>query len=313
MPIPTDNSAVSEHDSQSDSDWLDIASTDRDSDDNDSIYSSRETDHEDLARSRSRRSSLSYGSSRDGDVDAWEGLIDDSADEGTGRPSDVLAPNPHVPSLSQHPAEFDLNPAQETTPEELRINEGLDQSMISTLSSSRSSSLHASTVHNSSRDLRLSFPDPITSSCRELLSTSYEEIQRDSDILSSPVDSDVLSDGQQVDDEEMLSASQMLSTQTQATSTPSASGPELKVFLYGFSTISKWSIVNGLLQKVTHGAGLTITPNLDKLQGSIRQLTVSGSFEHDRAFPRIITVLDRTLHPHDTADDVGLEYFSTVN
>lgn len=313
MPIPTDNSAASEHDSQSDSDWLDIASTDKDSDDNDSIYSSRETDHEDLSRSRSRRSSLSYGSSRDGDVDAWEGLIDDSADEGTGRHSDVLAPSPHVPSLSQHPAEFDLNPAQETTPEELRVNEGLDQSMISTLSSSRSSSLHTSTVHNSSRDIRLSFPDPITSSCRELLSTSYEEIQRDSDILSSPIDSDALSDGQEVDDEELLSASQMLSTQTQATSAPSVSGPELKVFLYGFSTISKWSIVNGLLQKVTHGAGLTITPNLDKLQGSVRQLTVSGSFEHDRAFPRIITVLDRTLHPHDTADDVGFECFSMVN
>ncbi|KAG8213017.1 hypothetical protein J3R82DRAFT_11408 [Butyriboletus roseoflavus] len=82
MSIPTDNSALSELDSHSDSDWLDIASTDRDSDDNDSIYSSRETDHEDRFRSRSRRSSLSYGSSRDGDVDAWEGLIDDSAGRG---------------------------------------------------------------------------------------------------------------------------------------------------------------------------------------------------------------------------------------
>ncbi|KAF8547959.1 hypothetical protein OG21DRAFT_1516798 [Imleria badia] len=310
MSTPTDISAVSEHDNHSDSDWLDIASTDKDSDDNDSIYSTRETDHEDLSRSRSRRSSLSYSSSRDGDVDAWEGLIDDSADE--GMPNDVLAPNSHVPSPSQHPATLDSNPTQEASPEELRVNEGLDQSMISTLSSSRSSSLHASTVHTSSRDLRLSFPDPITSSCREL-STSYEEIQRNSDILSSPTDSDVPSDARQADDEDMLSASQVLSTQPQATSAPSPSGAELKVFLYGFSTIFKWSIVNRLLQKVVHGARLTISDDLDNLQGSIRRLTVSGSFEHDRAFPRIITVLDRTRYPHDTVDDVGLAYFSTVN
>ncbi|KAH0833304.1 hypothetical protein J3R83DRAFT_12369 [Lanmaoa asiatica] len=310
MSIPTDNSTVPEHDSHSDSDWLDIASTDRDSDDNDSIYSSRETDHEDRSHSRSRRSSLSYGSSRDGDVDAWEGLIDDSADEGV--PNDVLAPNPHVPSLSQHPAPFDLNLTQETSPEELRVKEGLDQSMISTLSLSRSGSLHASTVHNSSRDLRLSFPDPITSARRELLSTSYEEIQRSSEILSSLTDSDVPSDARQINDEEMLSTSQMLSTQPQATVVPSPSGPELKVFLYGFSTIFKWSMVNRVLQKVARGAGLTITPDLDDLQGSIRRLTVSGFLEHDRAFPRTIAVFDRTLQPHDTADDLALIDFSGV-
>lgn len=311
MSAPTDNSTASELDSHSDSDWLDIASTDRDSDDNDSIYSTRETDHEDRFRSRSRRSSLSYGSSRDGDVDAWEGLIEDSADE--GMPNDVPAPIPHVASLAQHPTTFNMDPTQETSSEELRVKEGLDQSMISTLSSSRSSSLHASTMHNSSRDLRLSFPDPITSSCKELLSTSYEEIQRTSDTLSSPTDLDGPSGAHEVNDEEMLSASQMTSAEPPPTTVPSPSGPELKVFLYGFSTIIKWSIVNRLLRKVAHGAGLTITPDLDNLQGRIRRLTVSGSFEHDHAFPHVITVLDRTLQPYDIADDVGLEYFSTVN
>ncbi|KAG8213016.1 hypothetical protein J3R82DRAFT_11407 [Butyriboletus roseoflavus] len=185
--------------------------------------------------------------------------------------------------------------------------------MISTLSSSRTSSLHASTIHNSSRDLRLSFPDPITSSCKELLSTSYEEIQRNSDTLSSPTDSDGPSDARPVDDEEMLSfASQMSSSQPPAITLPSPSGPELKVFLYGFSTIIKWSIVDRLLQKVAHGAGLTITPDLDNLQGSVRRLTVSGSFEHDRAFPRVITILDRTLQSYDTADDLALIDFSGV-
>lgn len=310
MLIPTDNFAISEHESHSDSDWLDIASTDRDSDDNDSIYSSRETDHEDPSRSRSRRSSLSYGSSRDGDVDAWEGLIEDSADERMS--NDVLAPNPHVASLPQYPANFDLDHTQESSPEELRVKEGLDQSMISTLSSSHSSSLHASTVHNSSRDLRLSFPDPITSSCREPLSTSYEEIP---DLPSSPANSDTPSDPPQTD-EDMTSASQMLSTQAQATLVP-PSGAELKVFLYGFPTVFKWSIVNKLVQKVAHGAGLTINSDLENLQGPVRRLTVSGSFEHDRTFPRTITVLDRTLQPpdiaHDVGYDVGFKWFSRVN
>ncbi|KAG9315313.1 hypothetical protein JVU11DRAFT_4452 [Chiua virens] len=304
MSIPTDNSAVTEHDTLSDSDWLDISSTDRDSDDNDSIYSSRETDHEDLSRSRSRRSSFSYGSSREGDVDAWEGLIDDSADEGV--PSDALtsALNPHVPS--EPSATVNSDPTQETSLEELRVKEGLDQSMISTLSSSRSSSLHSSTVHSPSRDLRLSFPDPITSSLREHLSTSYEEIQCGSDLVSSPLPSDVPSDALQGDDDdEMLSASQVLTAQSPPTLVPSPSGPELKVFLFGLSTFSKWSIVDTLLQKVARGAGLTITTDLDDLQGYTRRLSVHGPFENDHAFPRVVTVVDKTLDLDAAIDDLA--------
>lgn len=304
MSTPPDISSLSEHDSLSDSDWLDISSTDRDSDDNDSIYSSRGTDHEDIPPSRSRRSSLSYGSSRGEDVDAWEGLIDDGNDQVV--PNDVLATNYHVPSPSQHPTAIDSDPAQDTSLEELRVKEGLDQSMISTLSSSRSSSLHASTVSNSSRDLRLSFPDPITSLCREPLSTSYEEIQPNTEILSSPIDVDVSSSSHQVEDEEMLSVSQRFSTDLPPSTVPL--GPELKVFLYGSSSTLKWSMVNKLLQIATNGAGLTITPVPVDFQGSIHRLTVSGSFEHDHAFPRIITIVDKTLEPHDTVDDVGLTY-----
>ena len=309
MVIRTDNSTVSEHDNLSDSDWLDIASTDRDSDDNDSIYSSRETDHEDPSRSRSRRSSLSYGSSRDGDVDAWEGLIEDSADDGMS--NDVLARSPHVASPSQHSRTIDLDHTQDTSPEELRVKEGLDQSMISTLSSSRSSSLHASTVHSSTRDLRLSFPDPITSSCREL-STPPEETQPDSEPASSGPVSAALPDVCRIDDREP-SGLHMLSPQPQLPLVLTPSGPELKVFLFGFPTIFKWSIVNKLVQKVAHGAGVAIDADLESLPGSVRRLTVSGSFEHDPAFPRTITVFDRTLQSHDTANDVGIECFSGVD
>ncbi|KAF8842118.1 hypothetical protein BDN67DRAFT_1001898 [Paxillus ammoniavirescens] len=307
MPNHTDYSAISEPESLSDSDWLDIATTDRESDENDSICSSRGTDHEHLSlRSRSRRSSLSCGSSRDGDVDAWEGLIEDSADE--GMPDDVPAP-PHVPLVFQAPMSSNLNPTEDTSPEELRIQEGLDQSMISTLSSSRSSSLHASTVHTSSRDLRLSFPDPITSSREEILNTSYEDVGSPSDTTFSATDPEITVDLLQTENEEMLSASQVLPPQSQdleATSVPACLGPELKVILYGLSSPFKWSLIDNLLQRVVCGAGLTTTTDLQSIEGSTRQLFVTGHSERDRSFPRIITVVDKTLQRQDSTEDPAL-------
>ncbi|KAF9237676.1 hypothetical protein BU15DRAFT_63062 [Melanogaster broomeanus] len=309
MSNHTDYSTISEPECLSDSDWLDIASTDRESD-NESISSSRGADHERLSsRSRSRQSSLSYGSSRDGDVDVWEGLIEDSADE--GMPDAVLAhPSSHVPPVSQDAGSSDINPTEEISPEELREKEALDQSMISTLSSSRSSSLHASTVHNSSRDLRLSFPDPITSSREELLSSSYEDVQSPSDTTFSVTDPDLILDLQQTeDDEDMLSASQVLPPQLQhpeAEPVQTPVGTELKVSLYGLSSPFKWSMIDKLLQKVVDGAGLTTTTDLESLEGPLRQLVVNGHSERDRSFPHIITVIDRTHQQHDTEDPASM-------
>ncbi|KIK96143.1 hypothetical protein PAXRUDRAFT_826268 [Paxillus rubicundulus Ve08.2h10] len=303
MPIRTDYSVIPELESLSDSDWLDIATTDRESDENDSICSSRGTDHERLSfRSRSRRSSLSCGSSRDGDVDAWEGLIEDSADEGMS--DDVPAP-PHVPLVSQDAISSNINSTEETS-EELRIQEGLDQSMISTLSSSRSSSLQGSTVHTSSRDLRLSFPDPITSSREELLNTSYKDVGSSSDTTFLATDPDITVDLQRTENEEMLSASQVLPPKSQdleAISILARVGPELKVFLYGVSSPFKWSLIDNLLQRVVHGAGLTTTTDLQSIEGSVRQLFVTGPSERDRSFPRIITVVDKTLQRQDATED----------
>ncbi|KIJ62796.1 hypothetical protein HYDPIDRAFT_135185 [Hydnomerulius pinastri MD-312] len=302
----TDISNLSEPESLSDSDWLDIASTGGGSDDNDSICSFRETDQERLSpRSRSRQSSLSYSSSRDGDVDAWEGLIEDSADE--GMPDDVLAPSSStVPLVSDDPGSSSINHTEETSFEEQRVKEGLDQSMISTLSSSRSSSLHASTAHSSSRDLRLSFPDPITSSREELLNTSYEDVQSPFDAAFSVTDPDVTLDLQGDEDEEMLSASQILPEepqQPQATSIPHPIGPELKVFLYGFPSQFNWSLIDTLLQKVVSGAGLTSATTLGSLGGPVRHLVVAGHSERDRSFPHVITVVDKTRQQADIGAD----------
>ncbi|KAH7884718.1 hypothetical protein F5I97DRAFT_1891488 [Phlebopus sp. FC_14] len=293
----TDNAALSEPESLSDSDWLDISSTDREFDDNDSIFSSRETDHERLSsRSRSRQSSLSYGSSREGDVDAWEGLIEDSADE--GMPDDVRAS-----SSSALPTAFNgehsvspINPTDHTSIEELRVKEGLDQSMISTLSSSRSSSLHASTVQSFSRDLRLSFPDPITSSREELLNTSYEDLR-----LPSDTNPDNTLD---VHDDEMLSASQILPVEqlTDVVSHPVEG--EFKVFLYGFSSPSKWPLVHKLLDKVVDGAGLAFSNSLLNMEGHERRLFLTGHSESNILFPRVIVVVDKTIE-QDIAGDLS--------
>ena len=71
----------SDVDSLSDSDWQEIASN-RASDDEDGFVS----DHDGTLSlpPSSRRSSISLGSSRGGDVDAWEGIADHDADAAPG-------------------------------------------------------------------------------------------------------------------------------------------------------------------------------------------------------------------------------------
>lgn len=300
---PTDNSTLSEVESLSDSEWLDVASG-RESD-SDSIYSSRGTDQgRTSSRSRSRRSSFSYGSSRDGDVDGWEGLIEDSADEG-------LVPD--TVRLSGSPLAFFTTPTDDDVgdvTEEQRVKEGLDQSMISTLSSSRSSSVHASTVITSSRDLRLSFPDPIFSSHEELSSTSSENISSPSSgaMFSGP-DPDVtvhITDPGGPDLSHAPGSSSVPITIDDAVSALLDS--DLNITLYGFHYPHKWSFVSTLLEKAVRGARLTITTPLEEMDGPIRQLRIDGRTDRSLFYPRIITVIDRT---QGSREDVGLIHFFT--
>ncbi|KAJ7637741.1 hypothetical protein DFH06DRAFT_1478715 [Mycena polygramma] len=147
---------MSEHD-LSDSEWLEISSNQSD---NDSLSDSSNSDLPSMPPSR--RSSMSVGSSLDGQIDAWEGFADDSPDESI--PDDLVI--------------ADVAAAGQAGPlaDEQLVTAALEQSLVGTLSASRSSSLGvSSTVHNSLRDLRLSFPDPITSS-RDELNRSYEAV-----------------------------------------------------------------------------------------------------------------------------------------
>ncbi|KAJ7066939.1 hypothetical protein C8F01DRAFT_1119686 [Mycena amicta] len=143
---------MAELDSLSDSEWLDVA---HESDSDSSL-----TDSDGISLPPSRRSSISIPSDADGgEIEAWEGFAD----------------TPHDDDDSFLPAAAD----EQTPlchPEEEQVTAGLDQSMVGTLSASRSSSLGLATVQNSVRDLRLSFPDPITSS-RDELNRSYEAVE----------------------------------------------------------------------------------------------------------------------------------------
>ncbi|KAG2147577.1 hypothetical protein DEU56DRAFT_784726 [Suillus clintonianus] len=287
---PTDNSTLSEVESLSDSEWLDVASG-RESD-SDSIYSSRGTDQERTSsRSRSRRSSFSYGSSRDGDVDAWEGLIEDSADEGLVPDAVRLSSSPVAFSRGHFTSPTDEDVGDAT--EEQRVKEGLDQSMISTLSSSRSSSVHASTVITSPRDLRLSFPDPITSSREELSSSSFEDILSPSPgaTFSGP-DPDVTVHITDLGGPNMPGSSSAPISIDDAMSTLLDS--DMNVSLYGLPYPHKWSFVSTLLEKVVRGARLTIATPLEEMDGPVRQLHIEGRTDRSLFYPRIITIIDRT-------------------
>jgi len=290
----TDISVLSEVESLSDSEWLDVASG-RESD-SDSIYSSRGTDQgHTSSRSRSRRSSVSCGSSIEGDVDAWEGLIEDSADEGLVPGTVRLFSSPVV----FHQGYFNMSTDEHVgdASEEQRVKEGLDQSMISTLSSSRSNSLHSSAVINPPRDLRLSFPDPITSS-REELSSSYED-------LLSPVTGPTFPDPDVTvhltEPEEPITIDPV----------PALLDSDLNIILYGLPYPSKWSLISKLLEKAVRGASLTIATPLEQMDGPVRQLHIEGGTSRRVFFPRIITVFDRTNSTQDNKEDVGLVRFFT--
>ena len=82
-----DHSALSEVESLSDSDWLDISS--RTSEDGDFVDSDI-SDREDLSsdnRSPSRQSLSSFSSSHEGRIHGWEGIVEDGVDGALVSPS----------------------------------------------------------------------------------------------------------------------------------------------------------------------------------------------------------------------------------
>ncbi|KAJ7158778.1 hypothetical protein C8R46DRAFT_1224698 [Mycena filopes] len=150
---------MSELDNLSD-EWLEVDSLS----DTDSL-SSRDSDRDGLPPSR--RSSISIGSSVEGEIDAWEGFADDTPEDTIPDADPVVA----AFAAAEHAAPRPVLDSTTLVSDEQFVTTALEQSLVGTLSASRSSS----TVHNSLRDLRLSFPDPLTSS-RDELNRSYEAV-----------------------------------------------------------------------------------------------------------------------------------------
>jgi hypothetical protein len=266
----------SEVDSLSDSDWLELSSS-RESDDNDSVCS-RGSDREDDI---GFRRSTSIGSSRDGDVDAWEGLVEDSGDEGTHAVPVVATISPHAttdntianaPAPSVHAGDNLVTIMENDSPdEEERLRAALDQSMISTLGSSRSSSLsHSqSTTGRNTRDIRLSFPDPLTSS-RNDLNSSYEDVAPSDETFFTTDNTDnelshpsSLSRGITLEeiDPEPSHENVVDSSDVKNDDPPVPDGdPVVEIVLYGVAAPVKSQFVHKLLQKLKEG---TETPSAE--------------------------------------------------
>lgn len=272
---------------ESDSDWLDIASS-RASEDGDSLAGFDDSDREDAdGRPLSRRSFTSVASSSDDVVEGWEGLIDDSADETPLPRSDGLAD--HMSIVHGAPYDRAASPEEEEDPEEERVKAGLEQSMMSTLSSSRSNSLSNSlqtSIVHSTRSLRLSFPDPTTSRL-ESLTTSYEEL---SATEAEPRDSTEDDKPERLSDQ--LTAGPVSQDAPEPTTSPLAA--DFSVVLYGSPAASQVRSVDVLLEKWAISSGLIAK---DKI--SCDSCTVLNTFRSlDGDIKRTVTVVDKTRIEH---------------
>lgn len=291
-PSERNYSSLSEFENLSDSDWLDIASS-RASEDDDSIAGFEDSDREDVdGRPASRHSFTSYSSSRD-EVVAWEGIIDDASDLETPLP---LPDRDELTSFSIAEAARSSSPVADEDPEDERVKAALDQSMMSTLSSSRSNSLATSLV-NSTRALRLSFPDPTTSRL-ESLNHSFEELShsethppaQDAQAHASdavPLASEPTADPGSYSTPAVPEADirknvlQIVASHVK---------PDLCVVLYGASPLAKGSLVQMLLDKWALSMGFTLTKIVDEAS---RVVTYTYG-AHVSQLSRSICVMDKT-------------------
>ncbi|KAI9461710.1 hypothetical protein BJY52DRAFT_1259729 [Lactarius psammicola] len=290
---PTDahESSLSEIDSVSDSDWLDIsASEDANST---GIPESDRDEAED--RPLSRRSFSSRSSSRDGDVDIWEGLVESTDDEALEEPTEFpLGPSPLGRSSFTN--------ADGHSAEERRLEDALNQSMVSTLSTSRASSMSASGTSNypagRARDLRLSFPDPLSSSKDKLIRPPEE-------FCPSPTSLDVPQLSELSDDEE---PSEILpSLPSTLSNLPNFPSVEFEIFLYGTPPEHKWSVIESLLEKWGVSSGLTVSerhPQCNRI--STYWLHPKGSLHH-LSLGRAVSVIDNMEAHHESNTEPVLD------
>lgn len=299
MDTPDYNySSLSELESLSDSDWLDIASS---RGDEDSAAEFDDSDREDAeGRPVSRRSFSSIASSRDEVVEGWEGLID-SADETPLADIDEGATmlfRPVVDGGDSQDASSTLLPEED--PEDERVKAALDQSMMSTLSSSRPNSLansmQTSIVH-STRSLRLSFPDPTTSRLRSM-STSFEDLApSDADVSSSDAVEHVVAPVESAADSDNLLVSDVPEDKGHDSdavpSTLTVTKANLHVVLYGSSPVAKFALVEMLLEKLALSCSLTLERKSRHGANAVTRAYECAAY-NGKSTKRMISIVDKT-------------------
>lgn len=274
----SDCANLSELESLSDSDWLDIASS-KASEDNESL----DGDDEDRPLSR-----ISHVSSTDDSPIAWEGYAEESSED-----DDELGSSPFVPRSAAQVAAVCSSPLRETV-EDKRVRDALDQSMMSTLSASRSSSFGRSSIHTP-RDLRLSFPDPISSS-RDTLHKSYENV--DSSDFTPPPSSDhnntlqVSSKSSAPSEDPGSSSVPEVFSDQDTTSYPLLNLHDLHIVLYGFSTQDRWTFIDQLLDRVSRQGHPRNTS--EEIAPSVRERKLNFQGDVSEATSRLVAVIDKT-------------------
>ncbi|TRM64201.1 hypothetical protein BD626DRAFT_491072 [Schizophyllum amplum] len=309
-PPYTADAVPSDVDSLSDSDWLEIASN-RASDDEDGFVSDR--DGTLSLPPSSRRSSISLGSSRDGDVEAWEGIADGDADAASETPGGVSV-DTHDDSVRAGPEEGGdraVDPA-----EDRRIIEALDQSMVSTLNSSRTGSVsRVSTFHSSLRDLRLSFPDPLAGSREAItshLESSYEGMTHSTTSVDSSVEmqqegpstaltpealsADVDADCPFVSPEEFSDAFSKIASvaDSQELKAQLTFTAQVELFMYGLRMPDRWLFVDRFVNKLASGQMSLLNEPPVVVDECTRLYALENTMRSDNIVVSRIAVYDRT-------------------
>lgn len=248
--------------------------------------------------SLSRQPFSSHLSSRDSDAAGpWIGPHPTDDDEPPDHP-------PAQPSHRDNDLAQEAAPVEEDNLEDQKVKEALDQSMVSTLSTSRSGSFGRSSMTSSRphKDIRLSFPDPIASTTDDIR-RSYEELEasatrrsrsrRNSHDDQGPAE--VAPESESVTDL-CVSSTQELSPRD---SIPSeiVNAADLFIVLYGFSIKDKLTLVDKLLRSHSIGSGLQLVDTIQVQPPcsqvlAIRELRSPGKFSGIP--PRVITIIDKT-------------------
>lgn len=195
-------------------------------------------------------------------------------------------------------------PAEEDNLEDQKVKEALDQSMVSTLSTSRSGSFGRSSMTSTRprKDIRLSFPDPIASTTDDIR-RSYEELDTSATRRSNSrrnsrddqVPVEAAPESESITDL-CVSSTQELSPRD---SIPSEiiNAADLFIVLYGFSISDKLQFVDKLLRSHSRGSGLELDDTVQVQPPCSQVLAIRQLGPPDKPSgirPRVVTVIDKT-------------------